>query len=389
VNIARHHRDTFPLLSVDRDLAVLNGNRSDTATLTTNAALPSQAEAAFRATQVTNVRDWWTGGTRNAIATVDQLSLLYGPYGIPTNLVHGINNTKTTAMWPHIASRQDPTTVPATYGMRRIQQTGATHPPSIVFDAASFYKPEPIETLPAIYRGVSTVDGELLMRLVDRNGVSIPQRFFEERGEVVVEPTLHAVSNVLTSIYELDLGFELVGTFTDDIDIAIDEVDASNQLIRSVAIDPAALGINNGRVTGRLVLVNGGGSSYRVRLSSDVATIPCELLELTPQDLSFDRNPLTTTVLVDLARESRTGRIRCLLHPVPASDALSVITPAGAGQDLVVTIAEPRGSAVRRSSISRNGATIDIRDLAIGIYTVTVTDASGRMMHQQMLPVIR
>jgi hypothetical protein len=55
----------------------------------------------------------------------------------------------------------------------------------------------------------------------------------------------------------------------------------------------------------------------------------------------------------------------------------------------VVTIAEPRGSAVRRSSISRNGATIDIRDLAIGIYTVTVTDASGRIMHQQMLPVIR
>jgi hypothetical protein len=74
---------------------------------------------------------------------------------------------------------------------------------------------------------------------------------------------------------------------------------------------------------------------------------------------------------------------------VPASDALSVITPAGTGQDLVVTITEPRGAVVRRRTISRSDATIDIRDLAVGVYTVTVTDASGRMLHQQLLPVIR
>ncbi len=391
VNIARHRQDDFPLSGLH--LTVEGGNRSDTATMTTYAALPRQTELEHRVGWLFTIRDWWTGGAHNAAAAVDQLSLLYGPYGTPTNLVHGINNTRTRGMWPHIASRQDPTTVPATYGMRRIQQTGATHPPTIVFDAASFYKPEAAPTPPAIYRGVSTPSGELVMRLVDGQGRALLQHFALRDADEHASPTLVAATDVLSGVHDMDLGFAMMGSAADSIRIVIDEVDALQRPISTLTLEPAMMGLDGhamtGRTSGRLMLVNGAGRSYRIGVASAKALIPCEVLELDPEDLTIAREPLTTTVLVDLARESRTGRLRCLLHPVPASDALSVITPAGTGQDLVVTITEPRGAVVRRRTISRSDATIDIRDLAVGVYTVTVTDASGRMLHQQLLPVIR
>jgi hypothetical protein len=391
VNIARHRQDDFPLSGLH--LTVEGGNRSDTATMTTYAALPRQTELEHRVGWLFTIRDWWTGGAHNAAAAVDQLSLLYGPYGTPTNLVHGINNTRTRGMWPHIASRQDPTTVPATYGMRRIQQTGATHPPTIVFDAASFYKPEAAPTPPAIYRGVSTPSGELVMRLVDGQGRALLQHFALRDADEHASPTLVAATDVLSGVHDMDLGFAMMGSAADSIRIVIDEVDALQRPISTLTLEPAMMGLDGhamtGRTSGRLMLVNGAGRSYRIGVASAKALIPCEVLELDPEDLTIAREPLTTTVLVDLDRESRTGSIRCLLQPVPASDALSVITPAGTGQDLVVTITEPRGAVVRRRTISRSDATIDIRDLAVGVYTVTVTDASGRMLHQQLLPVIR
>ena len=123
-------------------------------------------------------------------------------------------------------------------------------------------------------------------------------------------------------------------------------------------------------------------------ISSASAIIPCELLELAPQELTFEREPPKTTLMVDLGRGSTNGRTRCLLRPVPAADAFTVITPAGDVQDLTVAIAEPRGAVVRRVAL-RSGSTVDISDLAVGVYSVTVTDAAGRTLHQQMLPVIR
>jgi len=387
VNIGRHHGDTFPLLATHRNLAVRGGNRSDSATLTTYAALPWQKEVSYRARWLSDVHAWWTGTIHNSDAAVDQLPLLYGPYGYPRNLLHPVNNTKTNGMWPHIASRQDATTVPATYGMRRIQQTGTLNPPSIMFDVASFYKPEATQNVPAVYRGVSTASEELLLRLVDAQGRNVPQMFVEGRDGLTAQIILQTLTDMMPSVHELELGFELVGTLTEDIDIAIDEVDASQQVIRSIGIDPAALGLANGPVSGRLVLVNGEGRSYRVRLSSASAIVPCELLELAPQELTFGREPPKTTLMVDLGRGSTNGRTRCLLRPVPAADAFTVITPGGDAQDLTVTIAEPRGAVVRRL-VLRSGSTVDISDLAVGIYSVTVTDAGGRLI-QQMLPVIR
>ena len=212
--------------------------------------------------------------------------------------------------------------------------------------------------------------------------------FVEGRDGLTAQIMLHTLTDMMPSVHELELGFELVGTLTEDIDIAIDEVDASQQVIRSIAIDAAALGLANGPVSGRLLLVNGEGRSYRVRLSSASAIIPCELLELAPQELTFEREPARTTLMVDLGRGSTNGRTRCLLRPVPAADALTVITPAGDAQDLAVTIAEPRGAVVRQVTL-RSGSTVEIGDLAVGITSVTVTDAAGRMLHQQMLPVVR
>jgi hypothetical protein len=383
--------DAFPLLYAPAgSLTAETGNRSDTATLTNWAALPAAAEAAYRAMTNITYRQQWSGVLHATTAAVDQLPLVYGVYNVPQSPFTPINTTRTYWMWSHVASRQDATTVPATYGMRRIQQVGLADPPSIAFDAASFYKPADADGAHALYRGVGTTNDETLLRIVDERGRALAQRFELETDREAATTTLRAVSETMASVREREMEFEVVGGSLDAVDVAVDELDASGRAVRSVAVDRQTMGLANGRAKGRLVLVNGQGRDYRVRVSSTTALVPCEMLELEPADVSFDRLAPRYDVVVDLGSDEAwpaAGEMH--LIPLPAADYVVIRTHMVADATLRVDVADLRCAVLSEATLQAGSAVVDVATLPNGIYALTLRDALGRHLQRRLLPVVR
>jgi hypothetical protein len=392
VRTARHHDDAFPFLYASAgSLTAENGNRSDTATLTSWAALPTAAEAAYRAMTLMTYRQQWSGVQHANTAVIDQLPLVYGVYHGPQNPFTPINTTKTKGMWPHISARQDATTVPATYGMRRIQQVGIADPPSIMFDAASFYKPTGSASKRAIYAGVGTLNDETLLRVVDEGGQALAHHFEMVTDREAGTNTLMASTGVLRSVRELGLDFEVVGSTPDGADVVVDELDTIGRTVRSVAVDRQTMGLGVGRARGRMLLVNGQGRDYRVRVSSTTSLLPCEMLELDPDARAMDRQEVLRDVVVDLSSDEHAQKQddAFVMIPVPASEHVVIRIRPHAGGDRMIDLVDVRGDVVRTTKVHAGLATVDVSMLPAGMYVVILRDADGRHTHRRLLPVMR